>query len=201
MIYLDHHLLLYVWARQKSRSKMRFLWFLLLLSDARTTDAQWSLFSSKSQTFGLRQTNWADKFWGIFGRFISAHFGTVSHTYFLKVTAILATFRKKKNSKDQELGKNLYCIVYQWISTQNEFLIRYAMRWNSFWRIIISMLFFTRHKLFHLNVSCKGQTILDLVFFQELARNMLKVSKFQNEFIKSSFLPNYEPKIASISAL
>ena len=42
----------------------------------RTMDAQWSLFSSKS--FGLWQTIWADKFWGIFGRFISTHFGTVS---------------------------------------------------------------------------------------------------------------------------
>ena len=32
-------------------------------------------------TFGLGQTNWADKFWGIwriFGQFISTHFGTVS---------------------------------------------------------------------------------------------------------------------------
>ena len=48
---------------------------------ARTTDAQWSLFSSKSQTFELGQTNWADKFggiWGIFGWFIRTHFGTVS---------------------------------------------------------------------------------------------------------------------------
>ena len=44
----------------------------------RTTDAQWSLFSSKSLTFGLGETVWADKFWGIFGRFISIHFGTVS---------------------------------------------------------------------------------------------------------------------------
>ena len=38
-------------------------------------------FSSKSQTFGLGQTIWADKFWGIlgiFGQFISTHFGTVS---------------------------------------------------------------------------------------------------------------------------
>ena len=48
---------------------------------ARTTDAQWSLFSSKSQTLGLGQTNWADKFlglWGIFGQFISIHFGAMS---------------------------------------------------------------------------------------------------------------------------
>ena len=47
----------------------------------RTTDAQWSIFTSKSRTFGLGQTNWADKFWGIwgiFGQTISTHFGTVS---------------------------------------------------------------------------------------------------------------------------
>ena len=38
-------------------------------------------FSSKYQNFGLGQTIWADKFWGIwgtFGPFISNHFGTVS---------------------------------------------------------------------------------------------------------------------------
>ena len=38
-------------------------------------------FSSKSQTFVLRQTIWADQFWGnwaIFELFISTHFGTVS---------------------------------------------------------------------------------------------------------------------------
>ena len=29
----------------------------------------------------------------------------------------------------------------------------------------------------------------------------VKVSKFQNEFMKSSFLPKYEPKIVKISAL
>jgi hypothetical protein len=35
----------------------------------------------KSRTFGLELTNWADKFWGIWGifdQFISTHFGTVS---------------------------------------------------------------------------------------------------------------------------
>ena len=40
-----------------------------------------AFFSSKSQTLGLGQTIWADKFWGIWGifeRFISTHFGTVS---------------------------------------------------------------------------------------------------------------------------
>ena len=47
---------------------------------SRTMDAQWSLFSSKkSQTFWLGQTIWVNKFLGIlgiFGRFISTHFGT-----------------------------------------------------------------------------------------------------------------------------
>ena len=38
-------------------------------TNARTTDAQWSLFSLKSRIFGLGQTNWADKFWGIWGYF------------------------------------------------------------------------------------------------------------------------------------
>ena len=32
-------------------------------------------------------------------------------------------------------------------------------------------------------------------------KGLLKVSKFQNEFMKSSFLPKYEPKIVRISAL
>jgi hypothetical protein len=44
-------------------------------------DTQWSLCSSKSQMFGLGQTNWADKFWGIWGIFsqsISTNFGAVS---------------------------------------------------------------------------------------------------------------------------
>ena len=38
-------------------------------------------FSLKLRTFGLGQTIWADQFWvirGIFGRFSSTHFGTVS---------------------------------------------------------------------------------------------------------------------------
>ena len=38
-------------------------------------------FSLKSRTFGQGQTNWDNKFWGvwgIFGPFISTHFGTVS---------------------------------------------------------------------------------------------------------------------------
>ena len=46
-----------------------------------TRDAQRSLFSSKSPTFGHGQTIWTNKFWGIwgiFGQFISTHFGIVS---------------------------------------------------------------------------------------------------------------------------
>ena len=47
----------------------------------RIMDAQLSLFSLKSRTFGLGQTSWADKFWGIWGIFrqtISTHLGKVS---------------------------------------------------------------------------------------------------------------------------
>ena len=41
-------------------------------------------FLMKSRTFGLGQTNWADKFWCIwdnFGQAISTHFGTVHPKY------------------------------------------------------------------------------------------------------------------------
>jgi hypothetical protein len=40
-----------------------------------------AFFPLKSRIFGLGQTNWADKLWGIWGMFgptISTHFGTVS---------------------------------------------------------------------------------------------------------------------------
>ena len=63
---------------QPSETSGQF-WF--LMQGPRTTDAQWSPFSPKSHTFGLGQTIWADKFWGIwgiFGQFINTHFGTVS---------------------------------------------------------------------------------------------------------------------------
>ena len=36
---------------------------------SRTIDAQWSLFPLNYQTFGLGQTIWAEKFWGIWGIF------------------------------------------------------------------------------------------------------------------------------------
>ena len=61
--------------------RKRYIEGSLLRLGTRTTDAQSSLFSSKSQTFGLGQTIWADKFCGILGifrQFISTHFVTVS---------------------------------------------------------------------------------------------------------------------------
>ena len=39
------------------------------------------------------------------------------------------------------------------------------------------------------------------IFNAELTMRVLKVSKFQNEIMKSSFLPKYEQKIVEISAL
>ena len=40
-----------------------------------------------------------------------------------------------------------------------------------------------------------------LVMLPLVSSLVLKVSKFQNEFMKSSFLPKYEPNIVRISAL
>ena len=53
-------------------------WSLMAFRPSCATTDYGRLFSSKSQTFGLGQTNWADKFWGIFGWFIRTHFGIVS---------------------------------------------------------------------------------------------------------------------------
>ena len=63
-------------SRPKSLPLRAMQWFY-----SRTTDTQCSLFSLKSQTFGLGQTNWADNLWGIsgiFGQTIRTHFGIVS---------------------------------------------------------------------------------------------------------------------------
>ena len=56
----------------RSKKACNFLWAKSNLCNleisclcTRTTDAQWSLFSPKFQTFGLGQTIWADKFWDI----------------------------------------------------------------------------------------------------------------------------------------
>ena len=57
-----------------------------------TTDAQWSIFSLKSKTFGVGQTNWADKFWdicGIFDQTISTHFGIVSPLSIISIIQLL----------------------------------------------------------------------------------------------------------------
>jgi len=49
----------------------------------------------KSRTFGLGQTNWANKFWGIwgiFGQTISTHFGTVNPlSMFFYYSTIIST--------------------------------------------------------------------------------------------------------------
>ena len=66
--------------------KKEILWPSLLIP--RTMDDQWSLFPLKFRTFGLGQTNWADKFWGIWGifsQFISTQFGVVSPLSILSI--------------------------------------------------------------------------------------------------------------------
>ena len=54
----------------------------------RTTDAQWSLISLKSTTFALGQTNWADKFWGIWGIF-GPNFGTLRSLSIFSIIELL----------------------------------------------------------------------------------------------------------------
>ena len=64
---------------------------------SRTMDARWSLFSSKSQTFGFGQTNWTNNFWGIWGIFgwtISTHVGTVSPLSMFFVNEVLFALQK-----------------------------------------------------------------------------------------------------------
>mgnify|MGYP006975557857 CR=1 FL=1 len=69
----------------------------------RTMDAQWSLFSSKSKTYGLGQTISTHKFWdiwGIFGQFISNHFGTVSSFFMFSINQSILFLQKTKPSND-----------------------------------------------------------------------------------------------------
>ena len=63
------------------------------------------LFLLKSKTFGLGQTNWANKFWciwGIFGRITSTHFGTVSPLSMFSIIQLLC------------LQKNLSLYIHIW---------------------------------------------------------------------------------------
>ena len=71
-------------------------------------------FSLKSQTFGLGQTTWADKFWGIwgiFGQTISTHFGTVSPLSMFSINQPLFLQKTKPlnpNPKYLGLGLNIW---------------------------------------------------------------------------------------------
>ena len=67
--------------------------------DESPTDAQWCLFSLKSQTFGLGQTIWADKFlgiWVLFWPIISTYFGTVSSLSMLSINQPLFLQKTKR---------------------------------------------------------------------------------------------------------
>ena len=85
--------------------------------ETRATDAQWSLFSLKSRTFGLGQTNWADKFWGIWGilgQTISTHFGTVSP---LSMFSIIQPLSLQKTKPSYPHSKYLFEIrIWIWVA-------------------------------------------------------------------------------------
>ena len=54
------------------------------------------------ETFGVGQTNWADTFWGVFGRFISTNFGAVVCESFVHIFHYSTIISTKKLGK--ELG-------------------------------------------------------------------------------------------------
>ena len=54
-----------------------------------TTDAQWRFFSLKCQTFELRQTICADKFWGIRGMYFCQHPFGYCESFFTNQTLFL----------------------------------------------------------------------------------------------------------------
>ena len=54
----------------------------------RTTNTQWSLFSLKSRTFRLGQTNWADKLWGILLQWVPCPCFPLFNYYFYKKLSI-----------------------------------------------------------------------------------------------------------------
>ena len=60
--------------RLKEVSKIQDFWRISTITDY---EGPMKPFLSKYQIFWLGQTIWANKFWGIFDRFISTHFGTV----------------------------------------------------------------------------------------------------------------------------
>ena len=65
----------------KKKFTLKVLIIPAILNSRLEFEIPFELVSLKSRPFGLGQTNWTDKFWdiwGIFGRTISTHFGTVS---------------------------------------------------------------------------------------------------------------------------
>ena len=117
------------WLQKISNQRLNILWqffcldyqksrmFCTLLYP-RTTDAQRSLSSLKSRTFGLGQTNWSDKFWGIwsiFGRTISTHFAHVFH-----YLTIISTKNKPLYPHSKYLfGIGIWIWIWIWIWAAN----------------------------------------------------------------------------------
>ena len=76
--------------------------------ETRTTEAPWSLFSTKLQTFGLGQTIWTDKFWGHLG-----YFWLIYQHLFLAMFSINQTFFLQKTNPLYPNPKYL-CGIWIW---------------------------------------------------------------------------------------
>jgi hypothetical protein len=93
----------------------------------RTMDEQWNLFSLKSRTFGLGQTNWANKIWGIFGRTINTHFGPASP---LTMFFIIQPLFLQKTKHLYPHSKHLFGIgiwIWIWAAKNKGFSLRVSV--------------------------------------------------------------------------
>jgi hypothetical protein len=122
----------------------RPLFFFQHLHDPWTTDAQWSIFSLKSQTFGLGQTNWADKFWGIWGIFgyISALilvlwvpcpcFSLFNHYFYKKLSQLFIW------NWDLNLGRKELRIYISFVRCPWHGLTTYHTSVKDYWKEVLS---------------------------------------------------------------
>ena len=88
-VIFQHQKLSYSFQKCLSFEDIRF-WEQLLLIKSKYKHT----FSQKSQVFGLVQTNWAKNvwgIWGIFGRIISTHFGTVGPLFMFSINQPVLT--------------------------------------------------------------------------------------------------------------
>ena len=87
-----------------------------------------AFFPLKFRTFGLEQTNWADKFWGIlgiFGQAISTHFGTVRPLSIFSITLPLFLQKPKPLYPHPKYLFEIW--IWIWVAKNWEFSLRVSV--------------------------------------------------------------------------